>query len=470
MTSLGDPPEFRSSLLVEPSDDGRELLRQRVRDRLLLAFVVVAVILIMWTPVHQRWLGRLGPGSFLYWLHDHFYLPLKGYLFTLGYPLSITWLLSLLMVGSMSLAGFLLARPLSRQVHIRLIRRALDHDRGVAMLLRWCTAQKLAGRGSGMITLVVEHDLQTAIRDIDEFDCHAGLASAELTQISSLAGLFARVARPTLDSRAEVFRVLLLLNRALLRIKLYAPGEDRWKDLGARIGLLLPGLGRAAGQESELAAIDLFRPPLLARDLGYLLGINPPDSPVAVEACRRTALDGIQRRRQLIEGLCHQLELSLALGTPPRPAAPLVIEGDLPDSLALELAVDIALIAAVVHDAPEIALALLESIEALRFAFLAVAPAAALHSLRSEKNIAFVETLCSTVPRLEDYRICAQLLNRQLATASDLRQARIRGSQIIRSDDLELLRSRINRLFLAAGDSRQAVATADWEAGPAGSY
>jgi hypothetical protein len=201
----------------------------------------------------------------------------------------------------------------------------------------------------------------------------------------------------------------------------------------------------------------------LASDLCCLLGISNAQYPTP-ELQMRALLDRVQARRLLADNLRHHVEQVLPFSVCTRPTQPLPEITTLPEPSAARLAVDVVIGLAVHRQAPEIAIAYLESLEALRFTLLAAGPEQILTGLGSEPAAALAAMLCHGLPRTSDYRICALLLNRQVAAAGDLKQARTRASKVLLREDIELMRTRINLLLAAAADPRQALVTSAWEA------
>lgn len=83
--------EFRSPLLKALPKDRFEGISERRLQRLSLSVLTVLTLSTLVILVRRK---SLPQDSFywLYWFHDHMYLPLKGFVFTRFYPWSLAWL------------------------------------------------------------------------------------------------------------------------------------------------------------------------------------------------------------------------------------------------------------------------------------------------------------------------------------------------------------------------------------------
>jgi hypothetical protein len=481
---------FRSPLLAAPPLDQRRRLRRRAAYRCLGAVIAAAVLVALAVPLRQSRLAREGPGHGLLWLHDNIYLPLKGYTFTLGFPISLTWWLGLLLLAVLGLVGFLLARPLTLPLHIWLIRLALQRSRLYRLLLWWCRKPALARLkldrlGSGLIMTVVEHDRSSLIERLDAGHWPGQTSTGRLAAVAEacrLSAFAALVRARRAGSKTELLVAVSLLHAALLRAELHTPaamqgsdqasGSDQeappatlrhqLEDIAGRLLVPLCPAGELLQQPTRDALADLGVA-ALASDYSCLLGISDARYPTP-ELQMRGLLDRVQARRLLADTLRHHVEQVLPFSVCTRPARPLPEITTLPPPVVARLAVEVVIGLAVHRQAPEIALAYLESLEALRFTLLAAGPERTLTGLGSAPVAELAAMLCHGLPRTSDYRICALLLNRQVAAAGDLKAARARASKVLLREDIELMRARINLLLAAAADPRQALATSGWEA------
>jgi hypothetical protein len=112
------------------------------------------------------------------------------------------------------------------------------------------------------------------------------------------------------------------------------------------------------------------------------------------------------------------------------------------------LALDLALFVAVRRGDCELAMAYLESLDALRLVLRACGERTPVphHDLE-----AFVSLAVGDRPLPADRLFCARLLRRQLDGARDLREARRRDSRVFTREDLDMLGAGIAELFQAAG-------------------
>jgi hypothetical protein len=479
--------DSRSPLLATPpAPERRHNLGLRIGWRVLAVAAMTVLGMAVTLLVKRTSLTPGGPGHPLLWAHDHLYLPVKGYLFTMGYPLSLAWWLTLILLLTLGLFGFVLVRPLTRRPHIRLVRLFLQRSRTRRLLRWWCHKPKLGWlrfdqMGTGLVMAVVEHDRESAIAALDAEEWPGNAGDEPVDKVAGacrFSSFSASVQARRASTKAALLAPISALEAALLRLELLAPKASRSKseespaarlrrrletELAELLVRLCPDPRTLTGSQSPIIS---FHPRLLARDLGYLIGIEakqwPTDDGVRIKAL----LEAAQDRRQLLDNLRRQVELSLPFNVCSQPVLTLPeVKEELPPPGFAPLAVDVMIGLAVRRQAPELALAYLDSLEALRFALLAAGQELVVQSLGSRKAAAFATIVCEQLPRTSDYRICAQLLNQQLAMAEDLRQARARSSKVLMQEDIELLRSRINHLLVAAADPREAIDTARWEIG-----
>lgn len=108
---------FRSPLLRALPQSSRNPNRQNSLRRLLALMPVLLLFLI--PVVLVKWRLLPGSGLGLYWLHDHFYLPLVGWTWTRFFPWSLIWWGALLSLLAFWLFAYLSGGSPLRHFHLR---------------------------------------------------------------------------------------------------------------------------------------------------------------------------------------------------------------------------------------------------------------------------------------------------------------------------------------------------------------
>ncbi|WP_448207785.1 hypothetical protein [Azospirillum sp. sgz302134] len=90
MTDTPQPmePTFRSPLLAPRDQGSASRPRRRSARKLAILLAGGALLVVLAAGTVGRWWAPSGPGAWLYAMHDGFYLPLKGNLWTRLYPAS----------------------------------------------------------------------------------------------------------------------------------------------------------------------------------------------------------------------------------------------------------------------------------------------------------------------------------------------------------------------------------------------
>ena len=124
-----DPVElrFRSPITtaMPPTTVRLTSRMMRVIPRVVVSSVVVIVLLTLIAATHFERLPKRGLWYAIYWLHDHVFLWIKAYSFTLFYPKSWIWWSLITIISGAALLSWLADHSFIKEPHIFLLRRAL---------------------------------------------------------------------------------------------------------------------------------------------------------------------------------------------------------------------------------------------------------------------------------------------------------------------------------------------------------
>ena len=140
---------------------------KRVKRLTLVIFLLILVgapIVIILTGI----LPREGAGYPFYWLHDHIYLPVKGYTYTLLYPFSLSWWGPLGTIVLVWLVAYLARVPLTRDPHSHILRRIVRRPSKHRILLNSTRLMRKWGFGVLLLQEVVNQERQKAMNRLIE--------------------------------------------------------------------------------------------------------------------------------------------------------------------------------------------------------------------------------------------------------------------------------------------------------------
>ncbi len=376
------------------------------------------------------------PGSVVYRLHDHVYLPLKGYLFTLFYPWSFLLWGPLAAAALYLLASTLASRPLSAGRHVRAVRGFLARPWPCGWLRSRSERSKSPRR---LLAAVVQRQCDAALARLDADPGNAD-AYRDAVRLSSME--VAPYHRRPDQIPAAICRLNEVLLRGLLGGQVSLTDFDRQRsarrnrdgdvliDTLRKLQLKLPE------QETPNGPWDLQA---LVRGLNELLAAQGGSGVPSAEL-----IDEISDRRSTLDQGRRLFETQLWQVHPERRRS----IADAFERLGLvhgnyRLALDVALIAAWRARAPEIALAFLESLEGLRF--LADEP--------TRLDLSALRATSLATPL--DYRVCAWMLTEEHDKSETGTRSRARLGGVLREPDLELMNLRIAQLKTAGAACRR---------------
>jgi len=122
--------------LPEPAPSHRT--KKRFTLRLSIIAIISAVIGFSWFVIYYRALPEKGAGFPFYWIHDHIFLPLKGYTYSLFYPYSISWWGMITTLIILWIIGFLAFVSFFKEPHIFILRKMVRRINKHSILLNSC--------------------------------------------------------------------------------------------------------------------------------------------------------------------------------------------------------------------------------------------------------------------------------------------------------------------------------------------
>jgi len=440
--------------------------RHRAWRVVLVALLAFATWLLI-DAVANRRVTESSPFHILYWLHDHVFLPVKGYIYTYHFPVSLVWWGLVATALALGLSSFLTDRSAVRFLHVHLVRLVIRQPSLHIILVT--TARWFArwGLEPDMLKAVVEHEWTLAVNRLAaSLPSQAGRAIC--TEVKHLTELSIRLHTLPGSNTAEQLKATALWHQAFLQVRVHGDGRADWYRK------LLPHL---AGDVNSVADLMLnqdrdqlkkalaqpagFDPVTVMIDLLYLASLNNLDvaerlniADTSVEERRQLVhgrlAESVEARRAMLDKALSQLEM-LALRSRLVPTA-----GDIEGAVRIspenpsaigQLSLGIALDLAERANAPEIAWGYVDSADALDFALGLVERGLNLSGTTSDL-VNWLDALIGDVRYLERYRLCARVAELQFF---ERKKEWKHAPPIDETDGLALTGVRIESLYHAAG-------------------
>lgn len=444
----------------------------RVGLLIILGFFVALPIFIIVT----RALPKEGIGQVFYWIHDHVFLPIKGYTYTLFYPYSISWWGMFLTVLVVWVIAYLLMTSFTKDPHIyvlrRVVRRNVRHRilvKTSKWLKKWRLHPVLLRAVANMERKIALNSLAAVpLTDVDEGMCKRVV---RLTQL-----YINLVTLPPVVGNEVYLEAVECWHEAYLQLHIRYqknPGSEILKTLvidlaGDLETIVLPLFNfkdnellkdtseKKAGFDVATVMLDL----LLLASLhngslaAQLLGTSVAGSPEGVKRAVIARLGAsVSQRRSLMDEIRTRLEKE----DPDTEIELLEAYKDYKTgtiSAGARLALSTALDLSALVDQVSIGLGYMESLEILDFV---------LNSLEMEdpRSKAVQPLVCFPGP--VHYRLCAELLELEIKTYEQTWQQSVlseSGHNLITPADFELARTRVRVLYHAAGPDFDGTAKA----------
>ncbi len=430
--------------------------------RVRLGFVILFFVVLFAAPVAMvvtRMFPYSAPWSVLYWAHDHIYLPIKGYTFTLFYPFSlIFWgaILFLLLLWGIS---FLYSPSLYQRLQVWLARKAVGRLMLHPILLRSARRFNKWGYKPQLLKEVAAQQRQIAFKrlakhSLETVDFPALKKALRLTLLHSRILTF-----PPKTASTHLLALTFCQDVFMqLRRKSGGPahkGFDSLKSaLTAEMGrLIIPlvpyteprQLEEARAQEANFdfasIAVDLlYLLSLMDRDIsGHIHGPEMPETKKESVVFHRLAAS-VSARQNILDLKRDELETGQNRY---RVDFLKIVPEMLPilGRLSIQLAMETAALTGEIN----IAIGYLETIEALDFVLYRWQPER--QWTREPTGLQKLALLLENLPESHMYFFCAQLAQKELTKQKET----YTQSTIIRPTDLQLAQSRIHSLYHASG-------------------
>lgn len=472
---------FRSLLLssmpLAAVPDRRNIVPRRFRIVGICALCILVPIFLVWL----RLIPKVWPFRFLYLVHDHIFLPFKGYLYTLFYPYSLTWWGPILVVFVSWLLCYLAMVAPVKGLHIFFLRKAI-HKKGLRKLLvgtaRWLKKWKMK---PVLLLELTNQERAIAINRLVQMPLEE-VNMGSIKSLVHLTGLHVDLLTLPPQEPKELLNAAVYWHQAYLQLRVRCRGSKAVKNLETLIQELADKLHPIAGslldwkEHEEKERFDGvkekkpgFDPITVTVDLLYLACLSSGKlakmllgSEIALQQEKihnqvtlRLA-HSVAARRAILDEARNELELYLAPvgvtdadtngenpGNQERKASLYTMSGDFNllsaiGRLSLSIALDLS---ALVHSA-DIGLGFLESMEMLDFQ-LSCTERRTMHPAAAQ--------LLSQSPVPSDYRLCAELARWEVEQFKKAWQKSVLREGPIKKGDIEVAVSRVHSLFRTAG-------------------
>ncbi|MCC7368096.1 MAG: hypothetical protein IT306_06730 [Chloroflexi bacterium] len=502
------PPHagIRSPMLAslpQPPTLGR---RQRIVRRATVAGGVGGALLLVVGIVLGRLVPREGAlGQALYGLHDGVFLPIKGHAYTAFLPTSLIWWGFAALLLALLLASWLSDRSFVRRPHAVMARWIVGWPLLDGVLVRSVGVLRRRGLACELLLRVADHERKQAVRRLLTHPNAGGIACRRAIRLTLLTIRLTMLSpfapgplKPHLDdfdragdayglplSRARergaggegrsVVPSLLPLQVAAIWLRgLLAVRIQRQDALAGPLldvaPLLLDGL-RSAQAGADAAPSDTgFTLAAFARDLDLLTEIERRLARAAQSAeargdraralaeaiplSRLRALAvAVDARRDLLERVRGIVEVrrfgARGGGSGGGSSLPLPFGASIPPeqlALAGQLHLDLALLVADLGQAPALAEASLEAVEALALSLDLYAALSGSSDLEPR-----LSGLVAGLPNAEQYAVCARIAAADPHGRLEGWAGRASPNGVVHPDDLALARQRQTAMQLAGG-------------------
>jgi len=448
------------------------LARQSVRLICLgiVGFLLLALLFLIWQPTI-----RSGPVYLLYWLHDRLFLPFKAYTYTIFFPGSIIWWGIATTVFALWLTSFLSDRSLILQPHIWLLRFAIHQPGLHPALVGFAQPFKRRGVEPELLRTVTEQERALACSHLGKTLAADAdpIAMQSAVRFTKLLVQLYTLSPSTLSD--HLYAAVLWYEALLLLLVLDVAGEVEQENLPTELLAELADCATLLGHRLpssvntpdnyDPAPRSPFAPESFTEDF-YLTCYSQQDIAQRMfgtdaamhfdhDKIRYQLARSVANRRVLLEQLRQQAAIAQGRNrTPPAPTedglglSPHTTLTAHELALIGRLSLSIALYAACLGDAPEIALGYLDTLETLGFTLALSANTGAKEQTTHKHLVALVAEL----PTVLDYRLCAALqANRIDARRQAWADSPLDDEELILAVDFDLADTHVATVTHAAG-------------------
>jgi len=467
--------DFNSPLLKAMPQQAKRT-RGRTLLRILTVLFWATLISVPILLVTFQSLPKTGVGNTLYWLHDHIFLPIKGYTYLLFFPLSLVFWGAVLFMIILWLISYLSPNPIFKRLQIFLTRKVVQRKLLHPLLIKTAGKLKKWRLKSELLIEVTAEQRKKALNrlaalPLTEMDRRVITSAVRLTQ------LFTRLITLPPSRPRDYLAAAVYWEEVYMRLRPRLTSDSRsggeWlenvtTEWAAHIdGIITPLLQyktvqrleaakeKKAGFDTLTLAVDLLYLASLKNNemAGYILGPKIPLEKREEVITRRLAASTASRRSFLDRNRSRLESRSPLLRSDFLTAHP----ADLP--LIGRLSLLIALDLAAFSDTPGIGLGFLESIETLDFVLhlrqLDFQTSKEKEPTGQDQRHQKLDGLISGLPGPRDYRFCAELVeaetNRRKEIWQQSQQFALGKEGLIRPGDFQLADTRVQALYHAAG-------------------
>ena len=454
-------------------------VKRRPGRTLLLVLTVLFWIALIAVPIALvtfHTLPNTGVGHTLYWVHDHIFLPIKGYTYTLFFPLGLVFWGPVLFMIILWVVSYLSPNPIFKGLQIYLTRKAVQRRLFHPLLVKTSGKLKKWRMRSELLKEVTAEQRKKAFNRLSalpltEVDRGTITSAVRLTQLYNRL-ITLPPSRPSDHLEAAVYWEEIYM-RLRPRLTNGASAGGEWLErltvewAACIDGIIVPLLQYKTHQRLEAAkekkggfdtltlAVDLLYLASLKNNemVGYILGPKIPLEKRKKVTARRLAASTASRRSFLDRNRSRLESRSPLLRSDILTAHP----ADLPFTGRLSLL--IALDLAAFSGSPGIGLGFLESIETLDFVLhlrhLDFQPSKEKLPTGQDPYHQKLKGLINGLPRPADYRFCAEQVEVETNKRKEIWQQSQQFSPgkdgLIRPGDFQLADTRVRALYHAAG-------------------
>lgn len=481
---------FHSSLLKSLPAAAKPK-RSRILIRILIIIFISAFIVVPAFIIITRTLPKEGIGSIFYWIHDHIFLPIKGYTYTLFYPFSLSWWGPILTALFLWMVAYLTMVSFIKDPHVYILRKVIHRNpkKRHGILIKTSGWLKRRNMEPIMLKQVTNMERKKTLNQLENLAL-SQMDETLVTQVIHLTQLQIQlmVLAPVKAVRETHLKALVYWHQTYLQVNMRCQKNlpspqlqelfNRFAELIETLILPLFNYKNETLLKEAVKQRASFDIPSVLVDLLYLASLNNnsmavllPDFPTTEEAIKRAVVTRLaassHERQTILDETQFRLTKLLEQKTGPHnTSSSKTFEPITPDNIGVrlkddpnyagttlpvlgDLALSIALHLSALVDSVSIGLGYMDSLETYDFVF---------HCLNLEESpepenpyFTALQSL-NRLPTPGNYRLCAHLSELSLDEYENLwKQSLLKEDGTIQPEDVELAKARIHSLFHSAG-------------------
>ena len=459
---------LRSPFLVKmPPTNGRIAARVgRVSLRLMIGGPLILLLIVLVTAVRQEWLPKAAPWLLLYNIHDHIYLLIKGYTYTLVFPESLIFWGFVSTILILIVVSQLTDRSLIKEPHINLLRFCLYRPSLYPFIIwgsRFLPQLRIEPK---LIKLLARREWEKAMLSLSRHE-PASAPKQPCRRLVILTRFTLQLSQhfsPHPDATQASLWRLEKWHTAYLIIHAYGNRQKGWfpKQIGNLFQAFTLINSAPAEKRDKIPALkelftlsELMQEVTLLKELGHIQLLNEPlpdGSPIELMGMLANLVD--MRRREIFDKTVFYLERQLGESTQAATAVafPELVNNEQTLPIANRIALAIALHVTLFTRDPNIALAYVESVEALAFLLdtMPLENNAFLKAMLQEQDTTN-DTVAPYIPLDQAYDLLGKLMANQTTNQEQLWQS------VWREHDAPLLKQDFELAHAIAASLQQAA-------------